>query len=74
VEKSIEYNENKDSSVNITDRDLQHEVVRVKSTFPVGATGPTDISFTYYHHGKYGILNDSRTQAKKKKLPSFFIN
>jgi hypothetical protein len=75
VEKSIEYNENKDSSVNITDRDLQHELVRVKSTFPVGATGPqgpTGISFTHYNLGKYGILNDWSNTSKEEEITQLF--
>jgi hypothetical protein len=61
----MEYKENMDSSMNITDSNLKLELLHVKSTFPLGATGPTGM-------GKYAISDRSKTSKEEEEVTHLF--
>jgi hypothetical protein len=56
------------SSMNIADSNLKLELLHVKSTFPLGATGPQGPTGM----GKYAISDRSKTSKEEEEVTHLF--
>lgn len=76
VEKSIEYTESIESTINIADVDLQKELYGVKLIFPVGGIGPQG-SKGMINHKKLvkleGFNDDVLKASKEEDIRQFFL-